>query len=421
MSSFDLETYVLKCAKEAKQASDQLIMRTTEEKNIALAEMAELLWQERQKILDANKQDIKQAQLNGIPETRIDRLMIDEARIEGMIEGLHQLVALIDPVGEVIEQVTRPNGMKLEKVRVPFGVIGMVYESRPNVTVDAAGLAIKTGNAVVLRGGREALKTNQALVNALRLGLERANIPSTAIQLIERTERESVGILIRAKEWLDLVIPRGGAGLIQRVIEESLVPVIETGVGNCHLYVHEAANLKMAKEIAFNAKVQRPSVCNAIETLLVDQKIADDFLAQIVPLYREAEVEIRGCEKTNSIIEVEKVATEEDYAAEFLDLTIAVKVVKDLEEAIQHIHHYGTKHTEAIVTEDQQAAKQFLNRVDAAAVNHNVSTRFTDGFEYGLGAEIGISTQKLHARGPMGLQELTSYKYLVRGTGQIRE
>lgn len=419
----DLQEIVLTKVKNAKQASVDLAVVRTEAKNEALRKLAQLLWQEREEIFAANERDVAEARKQGIPESRIDRLLLNEQRIKEMQEGLQQIAALADPVGEVLEEQTRPNGMHVVKRRVPFGVIAMIYESRPNVTVDAAALALKTGNAVVLRGGKEAIHTNRALVKALRQGLEETDLPVESIQLIERTERESVGILLQAKGLVDLVIPRGGAGLIQRVVREAQVPVIETGVGNCHLYVHQEANLKMATEIAINAKTQRPSVCNAIETLLVDQAIAEQWLPEILAAYREHDVTIIGCEETTRIAPrlVDRRATEEDYATEFLDLEIAVKVVADVEAALNHIAKYSTFHSEAIVTENQQVAEQFLNRVDAAAVFHNVSTRFTDGFQFGRGAEIGISTQKLHARGPMGLEELTSYKFIVTGEGQIRQ
>jgi glutamate-5-semialdehyde dehydrogenase len=419
----DLQEFVLTKVKNAKQVSADLAVASTEAKNEALHKLAQILWEEREAIFAANQRDVEEARKQGTPESRIDRLLLNEQRLQEMQEGLRQVAALADPVGQVLEEVTRPNGMRIAKRRVPFGVIAMIYESRPNVTVDAAALALKTGNAVVLRGGKEAIHTNRALVKALRQGLEGTELPVEAIQLIERTERESVGILIQAKGLVDLVIPRGGAGLIQRVVREAQVPVIETGVGNCHLYVHQEANLKMATEIAINAKTQRPSVCNAIETLLVDQAIAEQWLPEILSAYREKGVTIIGCEETTRMAPrlVDRQATEEDYATEFLDLDIAVKVVANHEEALGHIAKYSTLHSEAIVTENKEVAEQFLNRVDASAVYHNVSTRFTDGFEFGRGAEIGISTQKLHARGPMGLEEMTSYKYIVTGEGQIRQ
>lgn len=421
----DLQEAVLQKARAAKRASRSLGILTTDDKNEALSAMADSLWQQRDAILAANRQDILQAREGGIPEAKIDRLLLNEKRLQDMTEGLRQIIALPDPIGETLEMIRRPNGLMIEKVLVPFGVIAMIYESRPNVTVDAAGLALKTGNAVLLRGGKEALQSNRALVAALQAGLQETRVPQEAIQLIDRIERETVDLLIRAKGLVDLAIPRGGAGLIQRVVENALVPVIETGVGNCHVYVDETADFAMATEIVLNSKTQRPSVCNATETLLVHEGIAKDFLPVMVRALADKGVEIRGCQRTMEIVERMdarlQAATEEDWATEFLDLILAVKVVPDVEAAIEHIDRYGTKHSEAIVTENRQAADRFLAQVDAAAVYHNASTRFTDGFEFGFGAEIGISTQKLHARGPMGLRELTSYKYMIRGTGQIRE
>ncbi|BCJ86750.1 glutamate-5-semialdehyde dehydrogenase [Effusibacillus dendaii] len=410
----------------AKKTVRTLGVLSAEDKNRALQAMAESLWEQRDLIYRANQEDVQEARKSGTPEARIDRLTLTEKRLLDIMEGLKQVAGLPDPVGETLETIERPDGLWIEKVRVPFGVIAMIYESRPNVTVDAAGLALKTGNAVVLRGGSEALRSNQALVNALRDGLRKSKVPADAIQLIERTERESVDILIRAKGKVDLVIPRGGAGLIQRVVENSLVPVIETGVGNCHVYVDAKADLEMATAIVINAKTQRPSVCNAMETLLVHESVANDWLPSIIRSLRDRGVEVRGCERTRSILQdarAENVlpASVEDYATEFLDLILAVRVVDSLDAAIEHIETYGTRHSEAIVTTDSAAADRFLAEIDAAAVYHNASTRFTDGFEFGFGAEIGISTQKLHARGPMGLREMTSYKYIIKGSGQIRQ
>jgi glutamate-5-semialdehyde dehydrogenase len=418
----ELKKVVLAKAAAAKEASRKLGILSTEEKNKALLAMAESLWNQRTEILRANQKDIDEARRNQLPESKIDRLLLTEQRIGDMMEGLQQIASLSDPVGDVLDTFNRPNGLTVEKVRVPFGVITIIYESRPNVTVDAAGLSLKTGNAVVLRGGKEALHSNIALVEALKAGLKTTNIPLEAIQLIDRTERESVDILIQAKDLVDLVIPRGGAGLIQRVVANSLVPVIETGVGNCHLYIDQHADFDKATQITINAKTQRPSVCNAIETLLVHEQIANSWLPAVLADLIERGVEIRGCEKTQAIAQDLNIhpASADDYATEFLDLVLAVKVVNSIEEAIDHIKEYGTRHSEAIITENQEAADQFLAQVDASSVYHNASTRFTDGFEFGFGAEIGISTQKLHARGPMGLPELTSYKYIIRGTGQIR-
>jgi glutamate-5-semialdehyde dehydrogenase len=416
----DLYTAIVEQAQAAKRAEKILARMTTEEKNRALAAMARSLEEEKEPILQANQRDVQAARQAGLPEAKIDRLLLNEKRIRDMVEGLHAVARLNDPVGEVDETWTRPNGLLLQKVRVPFGLVAIIYESRPNVTVDAAGLCLKTGNAVILRGGKEALHSNLALVRALQKGLAAAGFPEQAVQLVERTEREAVDILIQLKDYVDLVIPRGGAGLIQRVVRNSVVPVIETGVGNCHIYVDQQADLAMATRIIVNAKTQRPSVCNAMETLLVHQAVAHRWLPEITAELRKAGVEVRGCERTRQVVGDLVAASEEDWETEYLDLILAVKVVDSLEEAIEHIDRYGTKHSEAIVTEDKAAAETFLRAVDAAAVYHNASTRFTDGFEYGFGAEIGISTQKMHARGPMGLRELTSYKYIGRGSGQIR-
>ncbi|WP_202404760.1 glutamate-5-semialdehyde dehydrogenase [Shimazuella alba] len=409
--------------RQAKIASRQLVHLSSDDKNKAIRHIGSVLWQQRKEILSANEKDLEASRKQGLTESKLDRLRLDEARIQGMITGLEQIAELQDPVGETIQTVTRPNGLQIEQVRVPFGVIGIIYESRPNVTVDAAGLTLKTGNAVILRGGKEAINTNIALVKALRDGLSQANVPEDAIQIIQQTERQTIEHLIRSKNDVDLIIPRGGAGLIQYVLEHSLVPVIETGVGNCHVYVDEDADLQMALDIAINAKVQRPSVCNAIESLLVHEKIASNFLAALIPVLKENGVTIRGCEQTKALFPDDEIetASHEDFDTEFLDLILAIKVVKDTAAAIEHIDRYGTKHSEAIITTNESTAKQFLTEVDAAAVYHNASTRFTDGFEFGFGAEIGISTQKLHARGPMGLIEMTSYKYLIHGDGQIRE
>jgi glutamate-5-semialdehyde dehydrogenase len=406
---------------QAKIASRRLASLSDKEKNNALHQLSKALWQQRASILDANQQDIEASKKQGLSDSKLDRLCLDEPRIESMITSLNQIIELNDPVGEVIQSFTRPNGLNVEQIRVPFGVIGIIYESRPNVTVDAASLTLKTGNAVILRGGKEAIHTNIALVRAMREGLRQSQVPEDAIQIIEQTERKTIEQLIRSKSTVDLIIPRGGAGLIQYVLEHSLVPVIETGVGNCHIYVDQEANPQMALDITVNAKVQRPSVCNAIESLLVHETIAPAFLRQLLPVLQEKGVTVRGCEKTKALFPDVEEATALDFETEYLDLVLAIKIVSHIDEAIDHIAQYGTKHSEAIITENETTAKYFLTSVDAAAVYHNASTRFTDGFEFGFGAEIGISTQKLHARGPMGLQELTSYKYVIRGSGQIRE
>ena len=404
------------------------------DKDRALQAMGEHILLAADAVLTANAHDLERAHASGEPAHRLDRLRLDDSRIHAMVEGLHQVMALADPVGELIAAWNQPNGLRMEQIRVPFGVIGVIYEARPNVTVDTTGLTVKTGNAVVLRGGKEAFETNQALTAALRGGLEQADLPPDLVIMLTDTDRRSVDALIRARTFVDLVIPRGGASLIQHVVEHATVPIIETGIGNCHVYVDAQAKLEMALEILINSKTQRPSVCNAAETLLVHTAVADAFLPQAAQRLAAHGVELRLDERSRSIVQrtmpdtvwanglspLFTSVTEEDYATEFLAPILAVKVVASLDEAIEHIERYGTGHSEAIVTEDGQAAHDFLARVDAAVVYHNAATRFTDGFEFGFGAEIGISTQKLHARGPMGLRELTSYKYIVRGTGQIR-
>ncbi len=412
----------------AKQASRQWAVLSSERKNHALHAMAEALWDFRAQILAANELDYQAARFASYTEAKLDRLFVNDKRIQDMAEGLRQVATLKDPIGETMETIERPNGLKIVKVRVPMGVIAIIYESRPNVTVDAAGLALKTGNAVILRGGKEAINTNIALTKILRGAILQCGITPDGLQIIENITHESVDELLRARGSIDLIIPRGGAGLIQHVVEHSLVPVIETGVGNCHVYVDEAADLAKAMDIIMNAKTQRPSVCNAIETVLVHDAVAKEFLPMMANQLIAKNVQLRVCERSLSLLKVADIkdmtqvqlANEFDYETEFLDLILAVRVVRDLQEAMDHIARYGTLHSEAIVTENEDTAHTFLMEVDAAAVYHNASTRFTDGFEFGFGAEIGISTQKLHARGPMGLRELTSYKYLVYGSGQVR-
>ena len=431
----ELKRDIERLATLARGEADKLAVLSSVQKDQALHAIADLLESNAAKILEANAADVRAARVNGMGEGKIDRLRLTAERVGQMAQGMREVVKLADPVGEVMESWARVDGLKIEKVRVPMGVIAMIYESRPNVTIDAAALAIKTGNAVLLRGGKEALRSNQALVSIVQTGLRQSGLPEAAVQLVERVERESVDVLIRARGLIDLVIPRGGAGLISHVTQNANVPVIETGVGNCHVYVDEFADRKKALDIVINAKVQRPSVCNAAETMLVHEALADDWLKEIVQTLIAHRVEVRVCEKGQAILQrhgiaIEppgqtgygrvSVAMESDYATEFLDYIIAVKVVSTLEEGIEHIRRYGTRHSEAIVTEDATRAEAFLRRIDAAAVYHNASTRFTDGFEFGFGAEIGISTQKLHARGPMGLREITSYKYVIRGDGHVR-
>lgn len=404
----------------AKQSARRLAALSTAVKNGALLAMAVALEENQAIIISANNKDIGRAEKAGMPKPLIDRLLLNPARIKAMADGLRQIAALPDPVGEVISGWTRPNGLSLTKVRVPLGVIGIIYEARPNVTVDAAGLCLKAGNAVILRGGSEAINSNSAVTEIIASAADAAGVPAGAIQLVETTDRQAVTAMLKLNQYLDVIIPRGGAGLIRTVVENSTVPVIETGTGVCHTFVDATADLAMAQEIAFNAKVSRPGVCNAMETLLVHQTVAAEFLPVMLERYHQAGVELRGCEQTRSFHPAVKEAAAADWAAEFLDLILAVKVVNDLDEALEHIAVYSTRHSEAIVTRDYNNARRFQREVDAAAVYVNASTRFTDGFEFGFGAEIGISTQKLHARGPMGLPELTSIKYVVNGAGQIR-
>ncbi len=415
------EQEVKEKAIRAREAARRLAYLSTEIKDRALLQMAESLIKNQQAILEANEKDVRSGKEMGLSKALLDRLLLTPQRIEDMAEGLRVVAALPDPVGEVESMWTRPNGLQIGRVRVPLGVIGIIYEARPNVTVDAAGLCLKAGNAVVLRGGSEAINSNKAIASVISAAAAEAGVPAGAIQLIENTDRAAVGALLKASGLLDVLIPRGGAGLIQRVVQEATVPVIETGVGNCHVYVDEDADPEMAVAIVINAKCQRPGVCNAVETLLVHQNVAGRLFPGLLEKLKEAGVQIRGCAKTRAYAPWVVPATEEDWATEYLDLILAVKVVENLEEAIEHIYRYGTKHSEAIVTQNYSRARQFLQQVDAAAVYVNASTRFTDGYQYGFGAEIGISTQKLHARGPMGLKELTTYKYIVFGDGQIRQ
>jgi len=393
---------------------------TTEQKNRALNAMADALVRERDAIIAANREDLARGEANGTSSSLLDRLKLDEKRIDAIADGLRQIVELPDPVGEVLETFERPNGLRIEKVRVPLGVIGMIYEARPNVTVDAAGLCLKTGNTVVLRGGSAAIDSNRRIVDVLRRALAGTDVPPDALQLIEDSDRRSVDAMLKLNGLLDVIIPRGGASLIRNVVENATVPVIETGAGICHTFVDESADPEMAARIAFNAKVSRPSVCNAMETLLVHRNFAARHLADLLRPLAEANVELRVCEETRRLFPGARPATEADYATEYNDYILNVRIVGGLDEALAHIGKFGTKHSECIVTEDRRNAERFLQEVDAAAVYHNASTRFTDGFEFGFGAEIGISTQKLHARGPMGLPALTSTKYRIYGSGQIR-
>ena len=417
-----MDTYELVKTKAAaaKKAAAKLAVTSTAVKNKALLAMAEALLAKQEEILAANVLDMERAAAKGMKSSMLDRLKLTTARIEGMADGLRQVANLPDPVGNVLDGKTLANGLTITKVRVPLGVIGIIYEARPNVTADAAGLCLKSGNAVVLKGGSEAMESNKAVAGILSEAATAAGMPKGAIQFIDTSDRQAVQDLIHLNGLVDVVIPRGGAGLIKMVVMNATVPVIETGAGVCHTYVDASADVEMAVKIAYNAKVQRPSVCNAMETLLVHKDIADKFMPAMLAKYAEAGVEIRGDENVQSFDKAVVPVTEEDWATEYGDLRLSVKIVDSIEEAMEHIARFGTGHSECIVTNDYSQAQLFQKTVDAAAVYVNASTRFTDGNEFGFGAEIGISTQKLHARGPMALPELTSTKYLICGNGQIR-
>lgn len=418
-----MATYELVKAKAqaAKQAAAKLAVTSTAVKNAALLAMATALEAQQSEILAANERDMTAAAAKGMKSSMLDRLKLTAERISGMADGLRQVAGLADPVGNVIDGKTLPNGLHITKIRVPLGVIGIIYEARPNVTADAAGLCLKSGNAVILKGGSEAMESNKTVAAILAQAAEGAGIPAGSIQFIDTSDRQVVQDLIHMNGLVDVVIPRGGAGLIQAVVRNASVPVIETGAGVCHTYVDKDADVEMAMKIAFNAKVQRPSVCNAMETLLVHKDIADKFLPMMLMMYNSSAVEIRGDEAVQEYSGQVHPATEEDWSTEYGDLRLSVKIVDSIEEAMAHIAKYGTGHSECIVTDNYQAAQLFQYTVDAAAVYVNASTRFTDGNEFGFGAEIGISTQKLHARGPMALPELTSTKYLINGNGQVRK
>ncbi|MDQ0205658.1 glutamate-5-semialdehyde dehydrogenase [Alkalicoccobacillus murimartini] len=407
-------------AKRAKEITYDLATISTEEKDRALVTMAKQLEQDTDLILNANAKDITNGKEQGFSDTLLDRLTLTRERIADMADGLRQVATLTDPIGEVLQEIQRPNGLKIEQKRVPLGVIGIIYEARPNVTVDAAGLCLKAGNAVLLRGSSSAIHSNQVIVHSLQQALEGIGFIKEAIQLIEDTSRESATELFTLTEYLDVLIPRGGASLIKAVVENASVPVLETGVGNCHIYIDETANFDMASTITINAKTQRPSVCNAAETLLIHRKWANKNLSSLLDQLKKHKVDLFGEEELLKWDPDVTVAKHKDWAEEYLDLKIAIKLVDSTKEAIAHIRTYGTHHSEAIISESAQNVTAFLNGIDAAAVYHNASTRFTDGFEFGFGAEIGISTQKLHARGPMGLEALTSTKYMIFGEGQIK-
>ncbi len=415
-----IQEYLNDLGRQAVSAKQNLQGLTTAQKNHALEQAASALVKEQDRLLAANEKDYQIARESGMAEGLLDRLQLNSARIKSMAEGLIQIAALPDPVGEIMESFNRPNGLHIDKVRVPMGVIGIIYEARPNVTADAFGLCFKTGNAVILKGGKDAFYSNQAITQVIQEALAEEGICRQAVQLIEDNAREVTTAFMRLNEYVDMLIPRGGAGLIRSVVENSTVPVIETGTGNCHIYIDEAADLDKAIPIVLNAKTQRIGVCNACESLLVHQKIADQILPALGKALQDKNVEIRGDRMVQEQIPGAVPASEGDYGREYLDLIVSMKTVTSLDEAIAHINRYNTGHSDAIITQDAAHAEQFLREVDAACVYVNASTRFTDGFEFGFGAEIGISTQKLHARGPMGLKELTSHKYQITGNGQIR-
>jgi len=416
----NLKEELLKIARLAKENSGYLLNISAKTKNLILKDMASALIENQKQILKANNKDIILAKKNGLSKALIDRLMLNPSRIQQMADSLKELTKLPDPIGKVIKAWSRPNGLKIKKVRVPIGVVLIIYESRPNVTADCIGLCFKSANSVILRGGREALNSNLAIFEVLQSILKKYRIPENIINLVTVTDYEAINILLGLNEYIDLVIPRGGEGLIQRVSKLSRIPVIKHYKGICHIYVDEEADLNMAQKVCFNAKVQRPGVCNAMESMLVNKYVAARFLPGMIKQFKEAGVEIRGCPITQKIVKDIKPATEEDYRTEYLDLILSVKVVEDIDEAIKHINFYGSHHSDSIITDNRQNAEKFLKEVDSACVYVNASTRFTDGYQFGLGAEIGISTDKLHARGPMALEELTTYKYIIFGKGQIR-
>lgn len=422
MNFIEFYTYIEKLGKKAKAAKKSIACTTTGQKNDALLEISYALERSMERIIEENAIDIQKARENGMSEAMIDRLTLSESRIYAISKACVNLTNLEDPVGVIQSGSVRPNGMKIQKISVPLGVVGIIYESRPNVTVDAAALCLKSGNAVILRGGKEAIHSNRILVEIMREAIAKAGLDKDIIQIVSDTSREVVMQMMKLNEYIDVLVPRGGGGLINAVVQNATVPVIQTGVGNCHVYVDNSADIRMAADIVYNGKCSRPSVCNAIETCLVHRDIAEEFLPVLKRRLDEKNVEIRGCQITKMILGQDIIpAAEDDYAKEFLDYIIAIRVVDDLSQAIEHIDKYSTGHSECIVTESLFSAEEFQRQIDAAAVYVNCSTRFTDGEEFGLGAEIGISTQKLHARGPMGLKELTTTKFLINGDGQIRE
>lgn len=407
--------------RRARAASRLTARASTHDKNNALLAIVDALRTNKAAVLAANAKDVAAGKANGLDAALLDRLTIDEKTFAGMIEGLQQVAALPDPIGAITDMAYRPSGIQVGKMRVPLGVVGIIYESRPNVTVEAGSLCLKSGNACILRGGSESINSNRAIAACVRAGLKQAGLPEDAVQVIDTTDRAAVGLLVAMPEFVDVIVPRGGKGLIERISAEARVPVIKHLDGICHVYVDDEADLQKALDIAFNAKCHRYGVCNAMETLLVHEKIAAQFLPAIKKRYDEQQVELRGCDKTRAILAGIKTATDEDWATEYLAPILAVKIVKDIDEAMTHINDYGSHHTDSIVTENFSKSRRFINEVDSSSVMVNASTRFADGFEYGLGAEIGISTDKFHARGPVGLEGLTSQKYVVLGDGQVRQ
>ena len=417
----NIKAYMQSLGTAAREASRELARASSDVKNNALIAIAKQLDANRNTVLAANKLDMDNGRSNGLNDALLDRLELNNDRVDAMIEGLHQVAELPDPVGELTDLGTRPSGIKLAKMRVPLGVIGIIYESRPNVTIDAASLCLKSGNATILRGGSEAIESNQAIANCISLGLTDAELPNTAVQVINTTDREAVGELITMTDFVDVIVPRGGKGLIERISADARVPVIKHLDGNCHVYIDEFADLDKAVAIAVNAKTHRYGVCNAMESLLVAESVAAKVLPLIATIYSEKSVEMRGCSETCKILPAISAASESDWSEEYLAPIAAIKVVADIDEAIEHINTYSSQHTESIITEDTERGQRFIAEVDSSSVMINASTRFADGFEYGLGAEIGISTDKIHARGPVGLEGLTSQKWVVFGDGQIRQ
>jgi glutamate-5-semialdehyde dehydrogenase len=418
-SNMNVDAYMQQLGEQARAAARVLAAASTGQKNAALNAIADALLDTRELLKAENAKDIEAGKANGLDAALLDRLALTDGTIDGMAEGLRQIAGLQDPVGEIADLAARPSGIKVGKMRVPLGVIGIIYESRPNVTADAAGLCLKSGNATILRGGSEAIHSNQAVARCIRAGLEAAGLPAAAVQVVETTDRAAVGRMISMPEYVDVIVPRGGKGLIERISRDATVPVIKHLDGICHVYIDDKADLEMAERIAFNAKTHRYGVCNAMETLLVNQHVAAAVLPELAAKYQAEGVELKGCERTRAIVDM-AIATEEDWATEYLAPVLSIRVVDDIEHAMQHIAEYSSGHTESIVTEDYGRAMRFMREVDSSSVMVNASTRFADGFEYGLGAEIGISTDKLHARGPVGLEGLTTQKYIVFGQGEIR-